>query len=109
MTKQQSTSSNDPRQLGIETPVHRFNGIEVPDNEDPWCAGYAAGLRASGSTSVPDDNVDPKVVVVRMLPDEYLDEAIAKSQLIELREKVLELDRRVSRLVSDYPPRPRLH
>ena len=51
-------------------------------------AGYAAGLRASGSTFVDDDHVDPKVVVVRMLPDEYLDEAIAKSQLIELKRRL---------------------
>jgi hypothetical protein len=105
MTKPSNNRTNDPRQLGIETPVHRFNGIEVPDNEDPWCAGYAAGLRASGSTFIDDDYVDPKVVVVRMLPDEYLEEAVAKDQLLELRERVLELDRRVARLVSDYPPR----
>jgi hypothetical protein len=98
---------NDPRdarQEGVET-VHRFNGIEVPDNEDPWCAGYAAGLRASGSTHISDDNVDPKVVVVRMLPEEYLEEAVAKDLLIELRERVLKLERRMSRLERDYPPR----
>ena len=109
MTKYRSNNSDDPRQLGIETPVHRFNGIEVPDNEDPWCAGYAAGLRASGSTHIADDNVDPKVVVVRMLPDEFLEEAVAKSELLELRERVIELGRRFARLESDYPPRPRLH
>ena len=99
---------NDPRdarQEGGENRVHRFNGIEVPDNEDPWCAGYAAGLRASGSTHVDDDHVDPRVVVVGMLPDEYLEEAVAKDLLIELRERVLELGRRVARLVRDYPPR----
>jgi hypothetical protein len=100
---------SDPRparQPEIETPVHdTADPWADPDNEDPWCAGYAAGLRASGSTHVDDDHVDPKVVVVRMLPDEYLDEAIAKSELIELRERVLELGHRVTRLVRDYPPR----
>ena len=40
-----------------------------------------------------------------MLPEEYLEEAIAKSQLIELRERVLELGRRMSRVERDYPPR----
>jgi hypothetical protein len=105
MKQPSNNRTNGPRQPGIETPVHRFNGIEVPDNEDPWCAGYAAGLRASGSTHISDDNVDPRVVVVRMLPDEYLDEAIAKSELLDLRERVLEFDCRMSRVERDYPPR----
>jgi hypothetical protein len=100
---------NDPRharQLGIETPVHDTDDPWAdPDNEDPWCAGYAAGLRASGSTHIFDDNVDPKVVVVRMLPDEFLDDVVSRPQLLELKQRVLELDRRMSRLERDYPPR----
>jgi hypothetical protein len=107
MTKRQSTSSDNPRQPGIKTPVHAIR--PDPDNADPWAAGYAAGLRASGSTFIADDNIDPRVVVVRMLPDEYLEEAIAKSELIEFKERVVELGHRLARLVSDYPPRPRLH
>ena len=66
-----------------------------PDNADPWCAGYCAGLRASGSTFVSDDNVDPRVVLVRMLPDEYLDSAISRPQLIELKGRVAALTARV--------------
>jgi hypothetical protein len=106
MTKPPNNRTTIPGQLGVENTVHRFNGVEIPDNEDPWSAGYAAGLRASGSTFIDDDHVDPKVIVVRMLPEEYLENAIAKDQLLELSERVLELDRRVSRLERDYPPRP---
>jgi hypothetical protein len=106
MTKHRSNNSDDPRQPGmIEPDPDNADPWADPDNDDPWSAGYAAGLRASGSTHISDDNVDPRVVVVRMLPDEYLDEAIAKSELIELRERVIELGRRVARVERDYPPR----
>lgn len=104
MTKRPSNNRTiGPRQLGIENTVHRSNGTEIPDNEDPWDAGYAAGLRASGSTHVPDDNVDPRIIVVRMLPEEYLEEAIAKSELLALRERVQTLARRMARLEGQSP------
>jgi hypothetical protein len=103
MTKPIDNATRPARQAGIKTPVHDIR--PDPDNADPWSAGYAAGLRASGSTFIADDNIDPRVVVVRMLPDEYLDEAVAKAQLIELKERVVELGHRVARLVRDYPPR----
>ena len=59
-----------------------------PDNADPWAAGYAAGLRASGSTFISDDNVDPRVVVVRMLPEEFEEQPIARATLIELSRRI---------------------
>ncbi|HZZ21693.1 MAG TPA: hypothetical protein VFE60_03535 [Roseiarcus sp.] len=90
MKKLVDTNSDNPRQPGMIQPD--------PDNADPWTAGYAAGLRASGSTFVDDDHVDPRVVIVRMLPGEYLDEAVARPQLIELKRRLASLDRRMARL-----------
>ena len=110
MTNPVDNNSDDRRQPGMIDPVHDTDDPWAdPDNADPWAAGYAAGLRASGSTFISDDNVDPKVVVVRMLPDEFLDDVASRPQLLELKERVLELDHRMSRLERDYPPRPRLH
>jgi hypothetical protein len=103
----QDNHSTIPGQPGmIETPSHDSDDPWFdPDNPDPWAAGYAAALRASGSTFISDDNVDPKVVVVRMLPDEYLDDFVSRPQLLELRERVIELGHRVARVERDYPPR----
>ena len=110
MTKPSNNNSETPRHLGmIEPGPDDADPWADPDNADPWAAGYAAGLRASGSTFISDDNVDPKVVVVRMLPDEYLEEAIARDQLLELKERVLELGHRVARLVRDYQDGARRH
>ena len=107
MTKPSNNNSETPRHLGmIEPSPDDADPWADPDNADPWAAGYAAGLRASGSTHIDDDHVDPKVVIVRMLPDEYLDDFVSRPQLLELRERVIELERRMSRLERDYPPRP---
>jgi hypothetical protein len=72
--------------------IPRF--VPDDDNRDPWAAGYAAGLRAHGNTLITDDEVDPRVVVVRMLPHEFMEEAIATGHLIELNRHLKELARK---------------
>ena len=68
-----------------------------PDNPDPWAAGYAAGLRATGSTFVSDQDAAPVVAVVRLLPDEYV-------ELVVAREAIARMTERFETLVSKLDP-----
>ena len=80
-------------------------------------AGYAAGLRASGSTFISDDEVDPAVVLVRMLPTEFVEEAVARAAISKITQRfetlvatldplfdrLAELERRIERIEGRRP------
>ena len=106
MTKPVDTNSRDGRQAGkASRPGATDHAIlPDPDNPDPWAAGYAAGLRATGSSFVDDDHVDPRVVLVRLLPEEFEEEPIAKATLIELGRRVKALERRMTRIEDRAAP-----
>jgi hypothetical protein len=69
-----------------------------PDNENQWSSGYTAGLRASGNTFIPDDAVDPAVVVVRMLPSEYVESAVAAAHLTCMNRQLGDISRELKTL-----------
>jgi hypothetical protein len=68
------------------------------DNEDKWSSGYAAGLRASGNTFIPDDALDPAVVVVKMLPSEFVESAVAAAHLTCMNRQLVDISRELKRL-----------
>jgi hypothetical protein len=96
----------DARLTALETRERRDGKGQVvpsrpdPDNDDPWAAGYAAGLRRSGRTMTTDDEVDPSVVVVRMLPDEYREDVIATAVLSDLNRRLTEIVSRLDRTIA---------
>jgi hypothetical protein len=71
-----------------------------PDNDNQWSSGYAAGLRASGSTFIHDDDVDPSVVVVRLLPSEYIESAVALAHLTCMNRQLTNISRELKTLAT---------